>query len=344
MNSGPQGNDPIPLTTNEYDRYLILGNGDQSIHLAWHVLPRKAARVVVGDQQQNPSGGPFNAIKLTNSIGLTNTGVGTAQNEAYSLLALSPSLTECGRGKQSPTPDIKAIGVNSFEVDGGVCSASPSYIVALAVNTWKRQTHANWPGIYQFNLDTNQDWTADYSVFNGGVGLEGGESTGPNVTWVLDRQTEDISAVFYIEHATNTANTVLYFCGEQIGNGPPHQEIDVTVEALDIYFGGPGDVVSGITFAPLGERYRVSSLSDLPAGESEEMAVVGLDSVADNSGDLGLLLFTNSDRGPSLRGGATAATEALVFIPPALEPANPKSQAGERAEGSGTMGLKNFTY
>jgi minor extracellular serine protease Vpr len=143
MNSGPQGNDPIPLTTNEYDGYLILDNGDQSIHLAWHVLPRKAARVVVGDQQQNPSGGPFNAIKLTNSIGLTNTGVGTAQNEAYSLLALSPSLPEGGRGKQSPTPDIKAIGVKSFEVDGGVCSASPSYIVALAVNTWERQTHAN---------------------------------------------------------------------------------------------------------------------------------------------------------------------------------------------------------
>jgi hypothetical protein len=34
MNSGPQGNDPAALTTNEYDGYLILDNGDQSIHLA----------------------------------------------------------------------------------------------------------------------------------------------------------------------------------------------------------------------------------------------------------------------------------------------------------------------
>jgi hypothetical protein len=256
------------------------------------------------------------------------------------LLALSPALPEGGRGKQSPTPDIKAIGVRSFEVDGGVCSSSPSYIVAFAVNTWERQTHANWPGIYQFNLDTNQDGTIGYSVFNGDAGLEGGTSEGQNVTWVLDRQTEDMSAVFYTEHATNTANTVLYFCGEQMGSAPPHQEIDVTVEALDIYFGGPGDMVSGITFAPLGERYQASTLSDLPTGGSEAMAVVGLDSVADSSGDIGLLLFTNSDRGPSHRGGATPATEALVFVPPALEPATPTSEPAQDTRGDGTMGLE----
>jgi minor extracellular serine protease Vpr len=43
MNSGSQGANPAALTTNEYDGYLVLDDGVQPIHLAWHVLPRKAA-------------------------------------------------------------------------------------------------------------------------------------------------------------------------------------------------------------------------------------------------------------------------------------------------------------
>jgi hypothetical protein len=161
------------------------------------------------------------------------------------------------------------------------------------------------------------------------------------VTWVLDHSTEDMSAFFFTEHALNTAITVLYFCGEQISNAPPLQKIGVTVEAVDVYFGGPGDAVSGVAFAPFGERYQASSLPDLPAGESKMMTVVGLDAVANNSDDIGLLLFTNSDRGPSNRGGATADTEALVFVPPALEPTAPKPQALKGARRNGPMGLRN---
>jgi hypothetical protein len=338
MDSGPQGNDPVPLTASEYDGNVILDDGKRPIHLAWHVLPRKAARVVLDDNQQNPGSGPIDTVKLTNSIELTNTSVGTAQNEAYSLLALSAPLPRGGRGQQSPTPDIRAIGVKSFNVPGGFCSSSPSYVIAFAVNTWERQTHANWPGSYRFNLDTNQDGVTDYSVFNGDAGLEGDASEGQNMTWALDHRTKDMSAFFFTEHATNTANTVLYVCAEQIGSVPPLQKIDVTVEALDVYFGGPGDAVSGITFAPFGECYQASSLPDIPDGDSQVMAVVGLDAVADNADDIGLLLFTNSDRGPSSRGGATADTEALVFVPPPLEqtPPTPSGRPKTDDEG-GTM-------
>ncbi len=45
MNSGSNGANPAVLTLNEYDGYLMLDDGQQSIHLAWHVLPRKDARV-----------------------------------------------------------------------------------------------------------------------------------------------------------------------------------------------------------------------------------------------------------------------------------------------------------
>jgi minor extracellular serine protease Vpr len=97
MNSGSQGANPAALTLNEYDGYLILDDGSHPIHLAWHVLPRKAARVVADTTDLVP--GAFPQV-----IGLDNTGVGTAQNDAYALLAVSPNLPEGGYGQQCRRP------------------------------------------------------------------------------------------------------------------------------------------------------------------------------------------------------------------------------------------------
>jgi minor extracellular serine protease Vpr len=43
MASGAEGNNADFLTINEYDGYLTLDDNQHPIHLAWHVLPRKAA-------------------------------------------------------------------------------------------------------------------------------------------------------------------------------------------------------------------------------------------------------------------------------------------------------------
>jgi hypothetical protein len=324
MNSGPQGNSPAPLTISEYDGYITMDSGRQVIHLAWHVLPRKAARLLAGRSVQKTSASTRGAYTLLNSMEVNNTGVGMAQNEAYSLLALSPRLQAGGRGEGAPTPDLRAVGVKALEVPGGFCSASPSYVLTLAVNTWERQTHANLPGIYVFNLDIDQDGSTDYIVFNGDAGLETGESQGQNVTWVLDAATGDMSAHFFTEHAMNTANTVLYLCADQIGRPLPRQEIDASVVAIDAYFGGPGDSIAGVTFAPFGDAVAPSAPPDVPAGESDVMGAVGFTEVSASPGERGLLVFTNSDRGPSSRGAATADTEALVFLPPSLDPTPPR--------------------
>ena len=78
---------------NEFDGYLILDDGNgTTIHLPWHVLPRKAARVEPSTTNLAGSGFP----ELTE---LENEGVGTAQNDAYSLVGLSPDLPEGDRGQ-----------------------------------------------------------------------------------------------------------------------------------------------------------------------------------------------------------------------------------------------------
>jgi hypothetical protein len=308
MNSGSQGANPATLTLNEYDGYLVLDDGEHPIHLAWHVLPRKAARVT-------PDTTALVAGSFPQVIGLDNDGVGTAQNDAYALLALSPNLAEGGLGAQSPTPDIRAVGVNTYPVPAGFCSDSDSFVWAFAVNTWERQQHL-LPVSFSIDLDTNRDGDTDYTVLNRDFSGLTTISDGRQLTWAIDWSSGTTSAFFYAEHSTNTGNTVLLLCGEQVGMNAANffQNVDMTVWADDVYFGGPGDVVDGLTVAPLGERFYglpgdvAGNIYD-PAG----LAVYDFGALPGNSSEVGLLLITNGDRGAASRGGATEATEALLF-------------------------------
>ena len=312
MNSGNQGANPAALTTNEYDGYLILDDGSHSIHLAWHVLARKAANVVpetsklvVGSTQQ--------------VIGLNNTGVGTAQNDAYALLATSPNIPQGGKGEQSPTPDIRAVGINTFPVPAGFCSPNPSFLWTFAINTWERQEHL-LPVSHQVWLDTNRDGTTDFVVLNRDASGLGTISDGRQLTWALNLATGRASAFFFAEHAMNTGNTVLFICAEQVGlTGAAmlSTNVDMFVLTQDFYFGGPGDIVDGLTVTPLGEQFfgltnDVPGMSNDPAG----LTVFNFGAFPGNSPELGLLLFTNGDRGTGNRGGATQPTEALLFLTP----------------------------
>jgi minor extracellular serine protease Vpr len=312
MNSGSAGADPATLTTNEYDGYLVLDDGQHPLNLAWHVLPRKAARVTPSTTAIVP--GSFPQV-----IGLTNSGVGTAQNDAYALLATSPQLVPGGRGQQSPTPDIRAVGINTFPVSAGFCSANPSFIWAFAVNTWERQQHL-LPVSHQVYLDTDRDGVDDYVVLNRDASGLGTITDGRQLSWVLNLRTGASSAFFFAEHSTNTGNTVLLICGEQIGMNAANllaTNVNMAVLAQDFYFGGPGDLVEGLTVTPLGERFY-GEPNDVPGNTSNSagLAVYDFGAFPGNSPELGLLLITNGDRGAGARGGATQDTEAVLFQTP----------------------------
>ena len=312
MNSGSMGANPSGLTTNEYDGYLILDDGEHPIHLAWHVLPRKAAKVVPDTTDLVP--GSFPQV-----IGLNNNGVGTAQNDAYSLLAVSPNQPEGGPGEQSPTPDIRGVGVNTFPVPAGFCSGQESFLWAFAINTWERQEHL-MPVHHYVYLDTDQDGTDDYVVFNSDLSGFGTLGDGRHVTFAQDLGTGAASAFFFTEHSMNTGNTALYICGEQVGLTGTDMlatNVDMHVYTQDWYYGGPGDEVTGLTVTPLGEQwYGVPS--DVPGNTNDPtgLAVYDFGLWPGNSPELGVMLVTNGDRGSGARGGATQDTEALLFLAP----------------------------
>jgi subtilisin family serine protease len=309
MNSGSNGANPAALTLNEYDGYLVLDDGTQPIHLAWHVLPRQAAKVV-------PDTTTLAAGSFPQVIGLDNQGVGTAQDDAYALLATSPNIPEGAPGTGQPTPDIRAVGVNTFPVPADYCSADPSFIWAFAVNTWERQEHL-LPVSHQVELDTNRDGTVDYVVLNRDASGPSTITDGRQLAWVLNVATGSLSAFFYAEHSMNTGNTVLYICGEQIGMNAADlltTQVDAAFFAQDFYYGGPGDSVEGLTITPLGERFY-GVPNDVP-GKTYDLAglsVYDFGAFPGNSPELGLMLVTNGDRGAGARGGATQDTEALLF-------------------------------
>jgi hypothetical protein len=314
MNSGSNGANPATLTLNEYDGYLVLNDGTDQLQIPWHVLPRKDARVIPDTTTITPP-----AYPSFQEVGLDNTGVGAAQNDSYSLIAVSDDLPEGGMGQASPTPDLRAVGVNTFPVPADFCSDDPSFIWAFAINTWERQQHLV-PVNHNVYLDIDQDGTFDYAVYNFDASLSGSISDGRQLTWAENLTTHAATAFFTTEHSTNTGNTVLYICAEQVGLTAADMlatNVDIAVEAFDWYNGGPGDFIDGLTVTPLGEQY-FGVPSDVPGNtyDAAALAVTDFGPFPGNTPELGLMLITNGDRGSGNRGGATQDTETLLFMVP----------------------------
>ena len=310
MNSGSDGANPKALTAAEFDGYLVLTDGSDEISMPWHVLPRKAARVVA--DASTLAGGGFPEV-----IGLENTGVGTAQLDSFALVVTDENLPEGARGEQAPVPDIRGVGVNTFLVP--FCDAG--FIWAFAFDNWERQTHAIVPGISWVDLDTDQDGTPDYAVYTYSLAGLGDISDGRVVTWSAPYTNfpDEIgpqSAFFFAEHSTVTGNTVMYVCGEQVGmTSADLLATNVTAKAyaFDIYFGGPDDETDEFVITPLGERF-LGVTGDIGGGDSGTLEVYDFGAFPGNTDELGVLMITNGDRGTGAHGGATEDTEALYFL------------------------------
>ncbi len=308
MNSGSQGANGAALSAAEYDGYLELDNGAGHVmRLPWQVLPRKAANVVPSATNFPPGGFPT-------VIGLNNIGVGTAQNDSFALLAHDPVPKAPGaRGAQMPMPSLEAVGINTF---GFPCAAG--WLWAFAASTHGEQTHAI-PVSHQFWLDTNQDGTSDYVVLNRDFTFSG-STDGRQLSWVFNLGAGTASAFFFAEHATNTGNTVLYACGEQMGLSAADlftTNVDMFVVTQDFYFGGPADSEVGMTVTPGGERFLAFD-NDVPGNTNDPsgLAIFEFAPTPGNSPELGVMMITNGDRGGGNRGGATDASETLLFFSP----------------------------
>ena len=142
---------------------------------------------------------------------------------------------------------------------------------------------------------------------------------------MIDLATGEATAYFYAEHATNTGNTVLYICGEQVGlNGADMAYRAGTTVGLDVRRRHllrrsrrpgrrPDDHPARRTVLRLRAGY--AAVPDVAGLLADTMYVDWYGTWPGNTPQLGLMLLTNGDRGAGCRGGATEATETILLYP-----------------------------
>jgi subtilisin family serine protease len=307
FDSGANGANPTALTTFEYDGYVWLDdqstaadNGSPA-HLPWQVLPRKAAEVTASSNQLDADG----------SITLANTNGQAGTIEAYSLVATSPNdPASSGLGDNLSDADFRAIGVGTFAVPPDFCSDDASFVYAIDVTTWERQVVADAPALFEFDFDLDRDGTADYAVYNRDLLDLATLGDGRNGVWVQNLETGDETAFFLTDHNTNSANTVLYFCAEQMGLtlADAGREVDVEAFAVDLYESGLVRDELSLDLVFGGERYLgivgAGGFGGGPIGAGASVPLSVLDFGADgtNPTETGLLLRVVN---------GTAETEAI---------------------------------
>ena len=302
-NSGAQGANSALVTRYEYDGYITLTNAQDptdTIHVPWHILPRKAGEVAL---EWKSSGG---------YIQTRNNGVGQTRVESYSLIGKSDNLPQGGPGENNPTPDLRYFGYATYPVEADYCSPDPSFVMAFAFNTFEPLSHSNVPAQLEVDIDVDQDGDFDYYVFTGDTSYPG-LSDGRNVTWVQNALTGAASGYFYTDHQFNSGNTVLTICGEQIGMNADNfsDPMDVAAYIADIYFQGIyTDAIEDITISPLGEQYLGVfdaggvGATTLASGATDKLRVLDFGQTT-NTTEMGLMLL--------YRDGAVRNVEAAAL-------------------------------
>ncbi len=328
LDSGAAALDARVLDRLEYDGYITLNDTRthrddlHPLHLAWQVLPRLSGNVTAASTSLvadgTISGGDFDGLPAADTT-LTNHGVGTAHVDEYSLVATSPRLPAAARGSNQPVIDIKGVGVQTYPVPAGYCGANASFVYAIAISDWERETIGSYPGVFEAFLDTDTDGTADYVVFNAPITGAGTTGDVRTLTWVQDLATDEATADFYADHGTNDSNIVLPFCGDQIGLDATafFSPMAMDVGAFDGYYTGRlTDVVEGLTVAPLGERFfglfdgTGQASGDIARSATGDLSIVDFGTVDTNPGESGVLLILNASRG-TIRGGSPKGNDAL---------------------------------
>ncbi len=294
LNSGPAGGNGDALTIPEYDGYLALDapGTANDLTMPWQILPRAAGHVRA-PASVNLAGGP--AIAMLSNSGANDTAV-----ETFALIGTNPFVTASpGAGQNAPPMDLRYVGVRAF--DGtGVCDFDEP-VIQFAINTHQRITHSNYPVEIDLVFDTNRDGRPDYVGFTAELGSFA--STGQNLFFVAPVGASTATAYFYTDHPTNSANTVVTICGDQIGVRSPGQQIDVSAYVYDNYFTGTElSYIEGMSTVIGAPRYVDAVGSGVvPAGGTLPLAIGATGSTATTTESGVLLMFYYAPSGNEAR-------------------------------------------
>jgi subtilisin family serine protease len=263
LNGGSRGGDGFRLQDVEFDGFITLDDGAESIHLPWHILPHKAAEVTPASTAVQLSGGQ-------GSLALNYTG-GTVNGrvDVFSLLGTSgriPPPTLPGPGAGFAVIDLKSVGARLVSTGAGPA-------IQFAINTFGVRSHPNYPAEFDIFIDANRDGVPDYVVFN----LENGgfAATGQNVVAVANLATSSASIFFFADADLDSGNIILTAPLSALGFNASSR-FDFSVYAFDNYFtGNLTDAIVGMTYTPSTPRFTATGIpaAGVPVGGSSTLSI-----------------------------------------------------------------------
>ncbi len=262
LNGGSRGGDGFRLDGFEFDGYINISDNTDNIHLAWQILPHRAAAVTTSADTLTLSGG-------TGTVQLTNPSSLNGRVELFSLTGSSGKMPQSmlpQPGDNFAVIDLRSVGLRSVTVGG-----LPA--VQFAITTFGIRSHPNYPAEFDILIDTNRDGTDDFAIFN----LENGgfAATGQNVVAAGPLPNGPFAVRFFTDADLDSGNVILTALLSDIGLTPSTQ-FRFSVLAVDNYFtGAVTDAVVGMTYTLNTPRYVGSGIptTGVPAGGSSTLTI-----------------------------------------------------------------------
>ncbi|MCS6842723.1 MAG: S8 family serine peptidase, partial [Caldilineales bacterium] len=180
------------LTGIEYDGFITLTADDgETIHLPWHLLPKKAADVMVKPPVQS---GAINFV-----VPILNSSPVVAEVEAYPLFDVSPRIEVPPTAWDVSPADLKHVGADLIPWN------ATSNLLLFAISTWGRRSH---PINVEYDvwIDIDQDGDDDYVAFNSTLS---GTADPRAVSVLVNLATGTATAQFFLDTTLNSDTMVI---------------------------------------------------------------------------------------------------------------------------------------
>lgn len=226
MNSGSRGGNGPLFNGVEYDGYLTLdgGSADSKITVPWHVLPHRSADVWSQNENVVLNGGT-KPIQLENDSPVLAGGT-----EVFNLTGTSDRIAKDHLpqpGDNFAIVDLRSVGVRALGSN-----------IQFGIDTYGQRAHANYPAEFDIYIDSNNDGTFDYVLFNlenGGFG-----TSGQNVVEVFKLNPPNAGPVgifFFTDADLDSGNAIMTAPMSTVGL-TPSSKFTYSVFAFDNYFTG----------------------------------------------------------------------------------------------------------